>query len=182
MKLKLIKDSIVIPDGAQVKIENSCVEAKGKYGTVKRKLINKKIKIEIKGKEVIVFVENATKREKTEIYTLSAHIRNMVRGSMEGHKYSLKACSSHFPMNIAVSGNELVVKNFIGEKVPRKLKLPADVKVKVEGEIVRVEGANKEITSQCAASIERLTKRPGFDKRVFQDGIYIFEKDGKKIK
>ena len=57
-------------------------------------------------------------------------------------------------------------------------------KVEVEPRriIIEVEGTDKELTSQQAASIEQLTRRPGYDKRVFQDGIYIIEKDGKRIK
>jgi large subunit ribosomal protein L6 len=45
-----------------------------------------------------------------------------------------------------------------------------------------VEGIDKELTSQTAALIEKLTRRPGFDKRIFQDGIFMIEKDGKPLK
>ena len=53
--------------------------------------------------------------------------------------------------------------------------------MKINAPEIVVEGINKELTSQTAASIEQMTRRPGFDKRIFQDGIYITEKDGKKI-
>jgi len=55
------------------------------------------------------------------------------------------------------------------------------VKVSVDGHFVIVEGVNKEKTGQTAALIEKLTRRAAFDKRVFQDGIYIIEKDGKPV-
>ena len=48
-------------------------------------------------------------------------------------------------MNVNVAGNEFIIKNFIGEKVPRKLKLSPEVKVKVEGDFITVEGNNKEL-------------------------------------
>ncbi len=182
MKIKLMKDSVEIPVGVEVKIEDGIIYAKGKQGTVKRRIAVKNIRIEVKENSIEVSAENATKNEKTNLYTYAAHIRNMIKGVTAGYKYSLKVCASHFPMNVSVAGNELIVKNFIGEKIPRKLKIPAEVKVKVEGDIVVVEGADKEITGQCAASIEQLTRRPGFDKRIFQDGIYIIEKGGKKLK
>ncbi|MBN1156074.1 50S ribosomal protein L6 [Candidatus Woesearchaeota archaeon] len=182
MKIKLMKESIEIPSGVDAKIDNGVIEVKGKQGTVKRRIAVKNIRIEIKDKMIEVSAENARKNQKTNLYTYAAHIRNMMKGVTEGYIYTLKICASHFPMNVSVAGGELVVKNFIGEKVPRRLKLPAEVKVKVEGDIVRVEGADKEITGQCAASIEQLTRRPGFDKRIFQDGIYIIEKHGKKLK
>ncbi|HLC99276.1 MAG TPA: 50S ribosomal protein L6, partial [Candidatus Nanoarchaeia archaeon] len=84
-------------------------------------------------------------------------------------------------MNVSVSGNEFNVANFLGEKTPRKLKIKDGVKVKVEGEFVVVEGIRKEDAGQVAANIEILTKVKGRDRRIFQDGIYIIEKDGKQM-
>ena len=52
---------------------------------------------------------------------------------------------------------------------------------KVEGEIVTVNHCDIEVAGQTAADIEQLTRRPGFDPRIFQDGIYITKKDGKNI-
>lgn len=85
-------------------------------------------------------------------------------------------------MTVAVSKNELVVKNFLGEKVPRIIKLKENVTVKIEGEHIKIESPDKELAGQCAADIEKLTRRPGFDTRIFQDGIYIINKAGKDIK
>ena len=78
--------------------------------------------------------------------------------------------------------NKFVVKNFIGEKVPRTVSINEGVSVKIEGTEIVVEGFDKEKTGQMAASIEQMTRRPGFDERIFQDGIYLIEKDGKVIK
>ena len=105
----------------------------------------------------------------------------MIKGVSEGHIYKLKICSGHFPMNTAVNGNKFVVNNFLGEKTPRELDIKEGASVKIEGDIVIVEGIDKELVSQTAASIEILTKVKGKDKRIFQDGIYITEKDGKEI-
>ena len=55
------------------------------------------------------------------------------------------------------------------------------MKLKVNKEEIVVSGIDKEKVSQAAASIETLTRRQGFDRRRFQDGIYIISKDGKKL-
>ena len=85
-------------------------------------------------------------------------------------------------MNVSISGKEFVIKNFLGEKVPRTLSLQDDVSVKINGQEVIVEGISKERTSHVAAEIEQLTRITNKDLRVFQDGIYITHKDGRAIK
>mgnify|MGYP001570040019 FL=1 len=85
-------------------------------------------------------------------------------------------------MNVSTDGNKLSVKNFLGEKVPRVLELKEGATVKVESPLIYVISSNKEIAGQVSADIEQLTRRPGFDTRIFQDGIYIINKDGKELK
>jgi large subunit ribosomal protein L6 len=85
-------------------------------------------------------------------------------------------------MTVSVNKNQLIVKNLLGEKIPRVLDLKEGVTVKVEGENIIVESTDKEKAGQCAASIEQLTRRTGYDTRVFQDGCWITIKDKKEIK
>ena len=84
-------------------------------------------------------------------------------------------------MNVSVSNDRFIVKNFLGEKVPRTLKLKAGASVKVEGNLVVVESPSKETAGQVSADIEQLTRRTHYDGRIFQDGIWIIEKDSKGI-
>ena len=53
--------------------------------------------------------------------------------------------------------------------------------MKVKGQEIIVEGIDKEATGQTAANIEQATRITKWDRRVFQDGIYIVEKAGKPI-
>ena len=85
-------------------------------------------------------------------------------------------------MNVSIAGNKFVVKNFLGEKVPRVLQLKQGAEVKIEGDIIHILSPNKETAGQVSADIEQLTRRPGYDSRIFQDGIYIINKDGKQLK
>ena len=54
--------------------------------------------------------------------------------------------------------------------------------MKVEGDNVSVESPDKELAGTTASDIEQLTRRPNFDTRIFQDGIFITSKAGKEIK
>jgi large subunit ribosomal protein L6 len=77
--------------------------------------------------------------------------------------------------------NVLVVKNFLGEKVDRRIKLVEGVDVKVDKEIIELESHDREKAGQCAANIEKGTRVRNKDRRVFQDGIFIIEKPGRRF-
>jgi len=181
MKHEKLTETITIQKGCTFTNDKKIMIAKGPKGEVTRAMPDKKIKITAKGNELELLYENATKREKRMLFTTKAHIKNMLKGVQEGFTYKLKICSGHFPMSVTLKGDTFEIKNFIGEKVPRTLKLKQGATVKINGDEITVEALSKEIAGQTAGSIEKLTKRPGFDKRIFQDGIYITEKDGKKI-
>ncbi len=177
-----VKEELVLPEGVEAEYEIGILSVKGPKGELKRKILSPKIKIEVKDGKINFESLKATKREKRLLYTFLSHAKNMMKGSTEGHFYELKICSGHFPMNVSVAGNELIIKNFLGENNPRKLSIKEGVKVTVEGDKVKVEGVNKELVGQAAANLEQITKVKGRDRRIFQDGIFIINKDGKEIK
>ena len=77
----------------------------------------------------------------------------------------------------AVKGNEFVVNNYFGERVPRRADILDGVKVEVKNKVeVVVSGIDKEKVGQTSANIERCTTVKNRDRRVFQDGIYLLEK------
>jgi len=176
-----IEETIAIPDGIQVTVDD-LVTVKGPKGELSKNLKFPGISLKLDGKQLKISAENATKREKKLIYTYKAHLANMFQGVQEPWVYKLKVCASHFPMNVSVSGKEFIVKNFLGEKVPRKLLVREGVTVKIDGKDVIVESIDKELAGNTASEIELLTVVKGRDLRVFQDGIYITEKAGKPIK
>jgi large subunit ribosomal protein L6 len=180
-KIKELKIEIKLGDKITAKLDGGILKLKGSKNEVENSFKDKSIKIEVEGKAITLKASKFSKVNKKHIKSYAAHIKNMVRGCEESHKYKLKICSGHFPMNVSVAGDQIVVKNFLGEKVPRTLKLKPGAVVKVEGELVFVESPNKEIAGQVSADIEQLTRRTGYDTRIFQDGIWIIEKDGREI-
>lgn len=182
MKEKELKEEIEVPEGVEISIDKGIVKAKGKKGECQKRFADPRIAVSAKDNKIIISAKNATKREKTKIGSCASHISNMLAGANEGHVYRLKICSGHFPMNVSVSGKELVVKNFLGEKSPRVLKIREGAEVKVEGDVINVESCSKETAGQTAADIEKLTRITNRDLRIFQDGIYITEKDGRQVR
>ena len=166
-----------------VDIDGYVVRVKGPKGELVRRLMHpclvlskKDNSIVIKSKEKKVF-----KRHKMFAHTFRAHINNMVKGVVDGFEYKMKICSGHFPMTVNVDKGYVVVKNFLGEKVPRRTKVIEGVNIKIDGDIIILSGIDKEKVAQMAAKIEQVTVIKNRDRRIFQDGCYIIEKAGKVI-
>ena len=181
MKVEKLEQTVKVPEGVTVSIESNNVTVKGEKGEFSRRFADPRVEINMADNNVIVLAKNATKREKKRIFTYVVHIKNMINGVKDGHVYKLKICSGHFPMNVEATENQVSVKNFLGEKIPRVLKIKEGATVKIEGTEIVVESIDKEKAGQTAADIEKLTRIKGRDLRIFQDGIYIIEKSGKVI-
>jgi len=179
MRLGMLKDEIEVPEKVHITFDEGVVKVKGPQGEISKRLSHPRVKLEMKGKHVIVSSEMPRKKEKALVGTYGAHIRNMFVGVTKGFEYKMKIVYAHFPIKTAIKGNTFVVENFLGEKSPRKTKILGDTKVTIKGDQVLLNGPNVEDVGQTAANIERATKIKGFDPRVFQDGIYIIEKPGR---
>jgi large subunit ribosomal protein L6 len=176
-----IHEELEILQGTSIKVDGGVFTVHGPKGELQKKLYNPKIKVSVTNNLVVFEAKKGTQREKRLIKTYIAHLKSMIKGVNQVHNYKLRICSGHFPMTVSVKGNVFEIKNFVGETIPRTLALPEEVKVSVDGQFVIVESVNKEKAGQTSALIEKLTRRAAFDKRVFQDGIYIIEKDGKPV-
>lgn len=180
MKKELFTN-IEIPEGVEVNIDGDIVEVKGSEGENKKEFDITNLIFEKKDSQISIGNKKATKREKKRMNTLASHIRNMIKGVQEKFEYQLKICFSHFPITVEIQGNEAIVKNFLGEKIPRKVKILEGVEVKADKEIITVSSVDKELAGQAAANFEKATRVPLKDRRVFQDGIYITNKAGREM-
>jgi large subunit ribosomal protein L6 len=181
MKIDL-HEEIEIPSGIDAKIEGRELTIKKENNALKRK-ISPEITVKIDGNKIIIEAKKATRNEKKISGSLAAHFKNMIAGVNEKYKYRLQAASVHFPMSVSFdnSKREITIKNFIGEKTDRKLKVREGVDVKVTKDIIEIESCDIEKAGQTAADIEKRTKIRNFDRRIYQDGIYIIEKPGRKF-
>jgi large subunit ribosomal protein L6 len=178
---KEFSQEIEVPEGIEVKKDEKKITIKGPEGEVSKEFNFGKIKYINKDGKITLSHASSTRNNKRMINTITAHIKNMIKGAKDKFEYKLKVCSSHFPINVELKGEEVLIKNFLGEKTPRKCYMPKGVDVQVNKDIITIKSSNKELAGQAAANFEAATKVRNRDRRVFQDGIYITIKDGKEI-
>ncbi len=170
--------SVDIPEGVEVEISGMKVKVKGPKGELERDFSHARgIIIRKEDSKVIVESFFANARKRALVGTIAAHIRNMITGVTKGFRYKLKIIYSHFPMNIQVKGDKVIISNFLGEKAPRIARIMPGVTVKVQGQDVIVEGIDIEKVAQTAANLELATKVKDKDRRKFMDGIYIYARE-----
>lgn len=167
-----------IPEGVSVEVSGSTITAKGKTGTLTRTFKTSGILIEARDKKLTASSKSNRREIRAMCGTIVAHARNMFKSLQNENVYKLKAFHAHFPMLIKTAGATVIVENFLGSKGTRKVEIPAGVKVEAKGADITVKGIDLEKVSQTAARLTEATRLAKKDRRVFQDGIYVVEKNG----
>ena len=116
------------------------------------------------------------------VRTVCSHVENMIIGVTRGFLYKMRFVYSHFPINVTQSGDNIEIRNFLGERRVRKVPLPTGV-VYVRSEDVKdqieLSGIDIVAVSLTAAKIQQATNVRNKDLRKFLDGIYVSEKGPK---
>jgi large subunit ribosomal protein L6 len=162
-----------IPEGISVELKQGAVKVQGKLGTVERKYDARFMNVEKKGEEIAITAKGKTTRKmNAALGTLEAHLGNAFEGVTKGFEKHLAVVFAHFPITVEVKGREALVKNFLGEKIPRKADIIGATKVEAKGQDVFVRGSDSDDVGQTAANLVASTKVREKDVRRFQDGIY----------
>ncbi|MBU1203764.1 MAG: 50S ribosomal protein L6 [Nanoarchaeota archaeon] len=170
-----------IPENVEVRIQGDNVIVKGPKGETGKKLADPKLGMQVKDGKFIITNKKISRSQKRVVNSFISHLKNLIRGATEGYVYKMKICSTHFPISASVESGEVVIKNFFGEKVPRKARILSGVQVTIDKDIITLEGTNKEDVGQTAANIEQICRITNRDRRIFQDGCWITHKAGKEI-
>jgi large subunit ribosomal protein L6 len=173
------KHIVTIPEGVNAEIsEDGVVTVTGPKGSLSRTFVSTFIELFKDGSGITVRVDVPRRKQRALAGTWNAHLSNMIKGVTDGFTYNLKAFYSHFPMTLAVQGDTFVVNNYFGERVPRRSDILPGVDVKVDNKVeITVSGIDKENVGQTAANIEKCATVKNRDRRVFQDGIYLINKE-----
>ena len=165
-----------IPEDVSAEVDHLDLTVSGPNGEVTRRLWYPDVSVSVEDDHVVIASETEDAKTTATMGTFESHVDNMFYGVTEGWSYQMEVFYAHFPMQVNVEGDEVVINNFLGEKAPRRTTIRGDTEVQVDGEEVTLSGPDKEAVGQTAADIEQLTRVTDKDTRVFQDGVYITEK------
>ena len=178
---KNLDRTIEIPEGVTISINRDEVKVSGSGKENVRKFAFGKIVSKQEGSALTLSAKKATRRESRILGTIEGHIKNMIKGLNEEFVYKLEVCNVHFPMTVKLEGNKVRIKSFLGEKVDRIANVDADSKVEIKGSKITVTSHKIESAGTTATNIEKAARLTGRDRRIFQDGIFLTEKNGRVI-
>ncbi|CAG8513274.1 ribosomal protein L6, alpha-beta domain-containing protein [Gigaspora rosea] len=178
-------EELEVPDGVTITIKSRLVKVTGPRGTLTKDLRHINLELQQlktnKGNKVKLIVWHGSRKHVACLRTVKSHIENMITGVTKGFEYKMRYVYAHFPINVHISedGSEVEIRNFLGEKVIRKVRMLEGVNVKIstalKDEII-LSGNDLENVSQSAANIQQSTTVKNKDIRKFLDGIYVSER------
>ncbi len=171
------KKSIVIPQEVEIKINNNSLVVKGPKGEAVL-TIPKEIKVEITDNILKVIPAVINKDTKTLWGTTRAHINNLIRGLLEGFKKELELEGVGY--RVSVENGNVVLK--VGYINLINVKIPEDINVEIDKNVIKISGFSKEKVGQFAAKIKSIKPvEPYKGKGIHYVGERIRRKAGKKI-
>ena len=175
--------SVKIPEGIRITQKARVVTVTNvKTGTkLVRKFDTLPVDIKIKGNHVQVVVWMGNKKNVTLVRTICTHIKNMIVGVTSGFQYNMRLVYAHFPINTSIvqDGKVLEIRNFLGEKVVRKVPMQPGVSISRSEKIkdqLELTGASLENVALTAAVIHQKCTVKNKDIRKFLDGIYVSQR------
>lgn len=151
---RLAKKPISIPKGTEVKVENNQIFIKGPKGELKQ-LIHPLVNILIKDNQIILSIQNLKDKKQKALWgTFYRLVSNMIAGVNKEFEKKLKLVGVGF--RAEVREGKLILN--IGFSHPVIYKIPANLKVSVDKDIITVSGIDKQLVGQVAAEIRRLRK------------------------
>lgn len=174
------RKEIEIPPQVKLEINENKIFVEGKLGKTFKEIkhigLGKIIFFKIEDNKFIVWSIRKRREYISMVNTIIAHVKNLIEGVTHGYKYIMKIIYSHFPIKIEIKEGKVFIYNFLGERIPRIAKIVGNTKVEVKENYLIVSGNNIEEVGQTCNNIEQATRISRWDRRVFQDGIYLIER------
>lgn len=188
VKSILKEERVEIIAGATVTLKSKEVKVEGPKGKLVRSFA--KVPVQMSGeydekknlKAINVRVWFAKSKAKSSITSICSVIHNMMVGVTKGYSYVMKFGYNLIPMQPIAedNGGSLKVINYIGEKYTRKVRASKGVHISTKNveakKEIEVTGIDNEAVGNTCARINQSCRPHEKDRRVFKDGIYIFNR------
>jgi len=182
MKYIHSSETLTIPEGVSVTIRSRIVTVKGSRGELVKDLKHLAVSFRRSSPNTITIeLHHGLRKSIAGLRTVRSLIENMITGVTKGYKYKMRYVYAHFPINVNIDNDkkEVEIRNFLGEKIVRRVNILPGVDVKisenVKDEIV-LTGNSLENVSQSAADIQQICRVRNKDIRKFLDGLYVSER------
>lgn len=186
---KIGKKPIQVPKGIEVKFNGNSVSLKGSKGELKNNF-DPALDISLSGDEIVLKLKKESKDKRIlALWGLSRSlIANMIKGVSEGFEKSLefegvgyKASVKPARPNAGHSGEGDELELNLGYSHPISIKAPAGISFKVEKNLIKISGIDKELVGQVAAAIRsKRLPEPYHGSGIKYSGEVIRRKAGKK--
>ncbi|KKS01536.1 MAG: 50S ribosomal protein L6 [Candidatus Yanofskybacteria bacterium GW2011_GWA2_41_22] len=174
---KIGKKIINVPAGVEIRIEDGVIFVKGPKGELKR-TISGALDVNMENNIIKIQLRENVGKDSSALWGLTrALIANMIKGVTEGFETILEFQGVGY--KAAVKGNELELN--LGYSHPITITAPEGVSFKVEKNVIKVSGFNKELVGEVAADIRTKRKpEPYKGSGIKYNDEVIIKKAGKK--
>ncbi|KAL2159163.1 hypothetical protein VTH06DRAFT_2595 [Thermothelomyces fergusii] len=180
------EETLEVPENVKVSIKSRLVTVEGPRGKLTKDLSHIAVSFSVLKKNVIgIEIHHGSRKNVAALRTVRTIINNLIIGVTKGFQYKMRYVYAHFPINVNIEKNketgnwEVEIRNFVGEKIVRKVVIRPGVEVeisKAQKDELILHGNSIEDVSQSAADIQQICRVRNKDIRKFLDGIYVSEK------
>ena len=149
--------SIIVPEGVEVTITETCVTAKGPKGELSQDYEADYVAIQQEGNEITVTRKDDSKPARSRHGLYRSLVQNLLIGVTEGFEKSLEVRGVGY--RVAEQGKTLEFK--LGYSHSIKYNVPEGVEIKFDEKnknIFTISGASKQLVGQTAANIREFRK------------------------
>lgn len=173
---RFVKKPIIVPGNVTVSADVQTLNVSGPLGALSR-TIHPTITITVGQDGVSIAARNNSKLAKALSGTFAAHLKNMIAGTLTPFKKALILEGVGY--RVELKEKELVF--LVGFSHPVTVAIPENITISVEKNTIRLEGIDKELVGQFAATIRAIKPpEPYLGKGIHYENEVVRRKQGKK--
>ncbi|KAG5456165.1 MAG: ribosomal protein L6, alpha-beta domain-containing protein [Olpidium bornovanus] len=128
-------ESVAIPADVTVDVKARRIRVKGPRGTLTKDLHHLDMEIVKKGKTVQFQVWHGKRKHVACLRTARSLIQNLITGVTKGFEFRMRYVYAHFPINVVVNNDHVEIRNFLGEKIVRRIPLREGVTCEISNDV-----------------------------------------------